>query len=83
MRERKPKFKPTVTRVKLNPEQAVLSCDCYNIGLGIYNYGGTSKTGIAMTFGSTYCYLKGQTMKSFPDPGVSSCAHIYGSTSAS
>ncbi len=26
---RKPKFKPVITRVKLNPEQAVLSCDCY------------------------------------------------------
>ena len=26
---RKPKFKPRITRVKLNPEQAVLSCDCY------------------------------------------------------
>jgi len=26
---RKPKFKPIITRVKLNPEQAVLSCDCW------------------------------------------------------
>jgi hypothetical protein len=40
----KPKFKPAVTRVKLNPEQAVLSCDCYdgsytgpgNVGGGWY-----------------------------------------------
>lgn len=24
------KFKPVVTRVKLNPEQAVLFCDCYS-----------------------------------------------------
>lgn len=30
---RKPKFKPRVTRVKLYPEQAVLSCDCYNKAL--------------------------------------------------
>jgi hypothetical protein len=29
----KPKFKPVITRVKLNPEQAVLSCDCYNTGV--------------------------------------------------
>ncbi len=29
---RKPKFKPVITRVKLNPEQAVLTCDCYNLG---------------------------------------------------
>lgn len=26
---RKPKFKPEITRVKLNPEQAVLSCTCW------------------------------------------------------
>jgi len=29
---RKPKFKPEITRVKLNPEQAVLQCTCYNTG---------------------------------------------------
>ncbi|MFH1191654.1 MAG: hypothetical protein V1670_05615 [Candidatus Omnitrophota bacterium] len=29
---RKPKFKPVITRVKLNPEQAVLSCNCYSSG---------------------------------------------------
>lgn len=34
---RKAKFKPEITRVKLNPEQAVLSCDCYNTG---YKEGG-------------------------------------------
>ena len=28
----KPKFKPEITRVKLNPEQAVLSCNCFNGG---------------------------------------------------
>ena len=27
---RKLKFKPTITRVKLNPEQAVLTCTCYD-----------------------------------------------------
>ena len=30
---RKPKFKPVITRVKLNPEQAVLSCDCWSNGI--------------------------------------------------
>lgn len=25
---KKPKFKPVITRVKLNPEQAVLTCTC-------------------------------------------------------
>jgi hypothetical protein len=29
---KKPKFKPVVTRVKLNPEQAVLTCSCYSEG---------------------------------------------------
>lgn len=29
---KKPKFRPVITRVKLNPEQAVLSCDCYELG---------------------------------------------------
>jgi hypothetical protein len=28
---KKLRFKPTITRVKLNPEQAVLSCDCYGL----------------------------------------------------
>jgi hypothetical protein len=27
---RKPKFRPRITRVKLNPEQAVLLCNCYS-----------------------------------------------------
>ncbi len=27
---KKPKFKPVITRVKLNPEQAVLTCSCYD-----------------------------------------------------
>ncbi len=30
---RKPKFKPEITRVALDPEQAVLMCDCYAGGL--------------------------------------------------
>ena len=30
---KKPKFKPEITRVKLNPEQAVLSCTCMSIGM--------------------------------------------------
>jgi|GEM_PF-1980430 len=28
----KPKFKPIITRIKLNPEQAVLACACYSAG---------------------------------------------------
>jgi len=29
---KKAKFKPLITRIKLNPEQAVLSCNCYSVG---------------------------------------------------
>ena len=29
---RKLKFRPKITRVKLNPEQAVLTCTCYDRG---------------------------------------------------
>jgi len=32
---RKPKFKPEITRVRLNPEQAVLACSCYKYGLRV------------------------------------------------
>ncbi len=27
---KKPKFRPRITRIKLNPEQAVLACNCFN-----------------------------------------------------
>ncbi len=30
---KKPKFRPRITRIKLNPEQAVLACSCYSSGL--------------------------------------------------
>ena len=29
---KKPKFKPEIRRIELNPEQAVLSCSCYQTG---------------------------------------------------
>ena len=29
---RKPKFKPQLIRIRLNPEQAVLQCDCFSTG---------------------------------------------------
>lgn len=40
----RPKFNPTVTRVKLNPEQAVLACSCYNVNRA--NTGANSRTSI-------------------------------------
>jgi hypothetical protein len=43
---RKPKFKPVIRRVKLNPEQAVLQCDCYFgvRGTWIFSYRGVGST---------------------------------------
>lgn len=29
---RKRKFRPIITKIRLNPEQAVLTCDCYDSG---------------------------------------------------
>lgn len=37
---RRPKFRPVVTRVELNPEQAVLQCNCFEYGM--YSTTGTS-----------------------------------------
>ncbi len=39
--EKKPEFNPEVTRVKLNPEQAVLACDCFDTGRKV-NVGGAA-----------------------------------------
>lgn len=34
---RKPKFRPEIRRIKLNPEQAVLACTCYQFGRRVYD----------------------------------------------
>jgi len=36
---RKLNFKPLIKRVKLNPEQAVLTCTCYAYGMRVGSYG--------------------------------------------
>jgi len=36
---KKPNFRPKVTRIKLNPEQAVLTCSCYDGGTTWDYYG--------------------------------------------
>ncbi|MEW6075263.1 MAG: hypothetical protein AB1530_03045 [Candidatus Omnitrophota bacterium] len=41
---KKEKFKPVISRVKLNPEQAVLVCSCYNAGLEYTTNVGTRYT---------------------------------------
>jgi len=42
MNSKKKKFSPTVNRIALNPEQAVLACSCYNVGFK-YNLGAVNK----------------------------------------
>lgn len=42
----KPEFKPVITRIKLNPEQAVLSCACFGRGLYVAR-AGTTRTAAA------------------------------------
>ncbi|MBU1366214.1 MAG: hypothetical protein KJ711_00165 [Candidatus Omnitrophica bacterium] len=49
---RRLKFSPEITRVKLNPEQAVLTCDCYNYSLRRYS-GSIWGDKIGFNF---YCY---------------------------
>ncbi len=43
---RKPKFWPRITRIKLDPEQAVLSCTCYVNGWRKWPIGGGSFSGL-------------------------------------
>lgn len=33
---RKPKFRPRISRIKLNPEQAVLVCTCWTTGTRMF-----------------------------------------------
>lgn len=40
----KKKFKPVITRVKLNPEQAVLTCPCYQSSVWQDSYANKGST---------------------------------------
>jgi hypothetical protein len=51
---KKPKFRPEITRVKLNPEQAVLSCSCDTIGSGA----GGLNFYYNPDYGAEQCYYK-------------------------
>jgi hypothetical protein len=51
----KMKFMPVVTRIKLNPEQAVLVCSCWNSRRAVSNARGTRRrTGICGASARTY-----------------------------
>ena len=48
------KFKPVISRIKLNPEQAVLSCSCYGNSLVIRATGRTSNRNTICGTGGTH-----------------------------
>lgn len=50
--KKKPRFNPEITRVKLNPEQAVLQCTCWTGGF-LENPGGRDRGS------KTVCYAGG------------------------
>lgn len=64
---RKPKFRPVITRVKLNPEQAVLACSCYDNNT--LNANGTNKAGMVYICNFSngavppkgHCYISGSS----------------------
>jgi len=43
------RFKPVITRIKLNPEQAVLACGCYGLGRKSSSGGTTSAASTCMS----------------------------------
>ena len=74
----KPKFRPRITRVKLNPEQAVLSCSCWSGGHERAQHiwegpkgWGTWWSGCGYA-PSTVCVGKAEsgTMAPWPGPGI-------------
>ena len=75
---RKPKFRPRITRVKLNPEQAVLTCDCYNVGANLHTpILGSSLTRRFLCFSGVKA---GQTVSIYASPGE---RIVYGLTHGS
>lgn len=59
----KPKFNPIVTRIKLNPEQAVLACGCWNTGRS------TTRTSAQRVTAANYCLANA-------DPRVTGCRRV-------
>ena len=71
---KKPKFKPVITRVKLEPEQAVLLCGCYDTGGGWWNFvagGGTARSSVQFTTRQAYCAYFNRAWGAFQSTGGS------------
>ena len=58
---KKKKFKPEITRIKLNPEQAVLSCSCYDSGYAVLPVGAGNGTDL-IAHRSGACLLGSKTL---------------------
>ena len=80
--KRKPKFKPEITKIKLNPEQAVLSCDCFSrgvfYGLTTYTYYGAELRGFACSYVGRWTYARGSVFR--PNCGLEPPYQDYGVT---
>lgn len=49
------RFKPVITQIKLNPEQAVLACTCWSTGTTRSNAGTRFTVCVARTRGTESC----------------------------
>lgn len=47
------KFKPVITRIKLNPEQAVLACSCWDRALALSTTGSRTNTNYCQRYTRT------------------------------
>jgi hypothetical protein len=63
---KKTKFKPVITRIKLNPEQAVLTCACYSVGR-LFSASEANKGSAAGEI--FYCYPGNRTGSEIPCTG--------------
>lgn len=75
---KKPKFKPVITRVKLNPEQAVLTCNCYSgvVPLFYSGVGWSRSTSYTFNYYQQGCIQHSKTRIYLTSDGSSS--HCYG-----
>ncbi len=69
---RRPKFNPEISRVKLNPEQAVLQCACFGATAKVWNSSANK--------GSSATFCNAGSGRTFGTKTQSSCAGTSGSS---
>jgi hypothetical protein len=52
------RFKPEITRIKLNPEQAVLTCTCYSKGRAYHSTANKAHKNVCQRNGKETDYCK-------------------------